>query len=260
MDPYLEDPVYWRGAHNGFIAFMMEVLNATLPPAFAANIEERLYVVPSDRSIYADLTVRKRRAEIPDRAGVGTAPVADFADPPGVLSLDPVEMHEWFVEIQTVSDENRVVTIIEVLSHANKAAGSEGREIYLKKQREVLHSAVHLIEIDLLRSGVHTVAAPRDRLLEFGTWDYLVCLHRSTRRWDYEFWMNTIRQRLPRIRVPLTEGVPDVVLDLQAAFDRCYDAGPYRRSVDYRREPSPPLTGDDAAWADALLREKGLRP
>lgn len=29
--------------------------------------------------------------------------------------------------------------------------------------------------------------------------------------------------------------------------------------IDYRGEPEPPLAGDDAAWADALLRAAGLR-
>ena len=30
--------------------------------------------------------------------------------------------------------------------------------------------------------------------------------------------------------------------------------------VDYSRKPDPPLTAEQAAWADALLKEKGLRP
>lgn len=69
----------------------------------------------------------------------------------------------------------------------------------------------------------------------------------------------TVRQRLPRVRVPLTGDDPDVVLDLQAVFDRCYDAAAYARSLDYRQPPVPPLRPADAEWADALLREKGLR-
>jgi hypothetical protein len=52
---------------------------------------------------------------------------------------------------------------------------------------------------------------------------------------------------------------PDIALDLQAIFDRCYDAGGYVRRLDYQRGPVPPLTGDDAVWANALLHERGLR-
>ena len=69
-----------------------------------------------------------------------------------------------------------------------------------------------------------------------------------------------MRQRLPRIAVPLDAGVPDVVLDLQAVLDRCYDEGAYARKIDYSQPPIPPLRPEDATWAEALLREKGLRP
>jgi hypothetical protein len=49
------------------------------------------------------------------------------------------------------------------------------------------------------------------------------------------------------------------VLDLAAAFTRAYDAGAYDLLVDYTQEPEPPLSRAAAAWAEALLREKGLR-
>jgi hypothetical protein len=50
-----------------------------------------------------------------------------------------------------------------------------------------------------------------------------------------------------------------VPLDLNAVLPAAYDHGAYDLSVDYRKEPDPPLSGEDAAWADALLRERGLR-
>ncbi len=52
---------------------------------------------------------------------------------------------------------------------------------------------------------------------------------------------------------------PDVALDLQAIFNRCYDAGGYMRRLDYQRQPVTPLPDDDAAWVDTLLRQKELR-
>ena len=51
----------------------------------------------------------------------------------------------------------------------------------------------------------------------------------------------------------------DVVLDLQPLIERCYEYGHYDRDLDYRVDPVPPLTWDDAAWADALLRDKQRR-
>ena len=86
-----------------------------------------------------------------------------------------------------------------------------------------------------------------------------VCLHRGGQRERYEVWGFTLRQRLPRIHVPLQDGDPDVVLDLQAVFNRCYDEGAYVRRLNYRNEPPTPPKGDDVQWADALLRERGLR-
>jgi hypothetical protein len=38
-----------------------------------------------------------------------------------------------------------------------------------------------------------------------------------------------------------------------------YDRARYDLSIDYRQPPEPPLTAEDAAWADELLRAKGLR-
>src|SRR5262245_55058334 len=47
-----------------------------------------------------------------------------------------------------------------------------------------------------------------------------------------------LRQHLPRIRVPLVNGDPDIVLDLQAVLNHCYDRGAYARRLDYRRDPT----------------------
>ena len=173
--------------------------------------------------------------------------------------LFPVEMREVFVQILPVDDQSRIVTAIEVLSASNKTAGSDGRELYLTKQQEVLRSDTHLIEIDLLRQGAHTVAAPIPALQARGRWDYLVCLHRAGAGRQFEVWPITLRQALPTIRVPLANGDPDVEVNLQAVFNRCYDEGGYARRLDYREEPPVPLSPDDAAWADALLRQAGLR-
>ena len=268
MDPYLESPVYWRGFHGAFITFINQALNAQLPPGFAANADERVYLVRPERALYPDITLVGRQDAPPPtplKGGGGAATaVLDAADAPALLTIFPDEMREGFIEVRTVggdNEEEQIVTVIEVLSPANKAPGSEGRDPYVRKQEQLLRSDVSLLEIDLLRSGAHTVSVPPGPArAEFGTWDYLICLHRGGQRWDFEVWRSTVRARLPRgVRVPLTGEHPDVLLDLQTAFDHAYDAGPYKRRVDYRKEPDPPLSPEDAAWADALLKEKGAR-
>ena len=122
-----------------------------------------------------------------------------------------------------------------------------------------MQSSAHLIEIDLLRRGAHTVAVPHASLHRQGAWHYLTCLHRGGQGARYEVWAVTVRQRLPRFAVPLAFGDPDVVLELQTVFNRCYDEGAYVRRIDYRREPSPTLSAADASWVEALLREQGVR-
>ena len=100
----------------------------------------------------------------------------------------------------------------------------------------------------------------RGAILANGSWDYLVCLHRSGGGNTFEVWRNFLTQRLPRVKVPLTAGMPDTILDVQEALDVVYDTGPYRRVMDYRLEPEPPLSEENRTWADDLLHGIGLRP
>ena len=69
-----------------------------------------------------------------------------------------------------------------------------------------------------------------------------------------------MRDRMPTISVPLLPGWADVPLDLQIVWDDTYRGGRWDRTMNYRHPPEPPLFPEEAAWADALLREKGARP
>jgi hypothetical protein len=252
MDPFLEAPLYFHGFHNRLIFCVSEILNGSMPQGFIANIEERIYVEEENRSIFPDVTV----TYIPHNGG-GTATL-ERAAPTGRLAAYPLEMHEWFIQIRTTHPERRLITVIEILSPANKARG-EGQREYRQKQQEILRSDVNLLEIDLLRQGEHIVAAPFNGLRERGEWDYLACLHRGARRYNYDFWMIRLRERLPYIWVPLTQEQEDIELDLQAVFDRAYESGRYLQAIDYRSDPTPPPNAEDTAWMNDLLREKGLR-
>src|SRR5437868_6265649 len=181
MDPYLEDPAVWQGVHNTFITYLWAALNAALPPQYAAQVEERYYVVHPDRQIIPDLTVRRWQpvtSTPPAEGSVAVAP-AIAIDPPLVLKTLPFEVKETYINIVTLKERSRIVTTIEILSPTNKALGTEGWRLYKQKQEEVLASQTHLIEIDLLRQGEHTVAAPKAPLLREGHWDYIVSLHRG---------------------------------------------------------------------------------
>ena len=110
-----------------------------------------------------------------------------------------------------------------------------------------------LVEIDLLRGGVHTTAVPLDRLeAQAGPFDYQVSIHRSDRFEDFLVYPIRLEEPLLEIAIPLLPGDPDVRIDLQAAFNRACDTGPYRRRVRYSEStPVPPLRPDQAEWAGA---------
>lgn len=260
MDPYLEDPPRWGGLHQRFITCLSDVLNAKLASRYFAEIGERVYLVHPPRGVYPDVETLVQ-PQVQEPAGVYAAmkESTEQSDPAWVLRSEPEEVREVFVQVSLVGEQEKIVTVVEFLSPGNKASGSEGRKLYLQKQQEVLQSQTHLVEIDLLRAGEHTVAAPREVLHRKGKWNYLVCMHRSNLRWQFEVWAISLRQTLPRIRIPLLHPDPDLVVNLQEILDRCYETGPYARRVDYDREPPIPLNAEDAAWADGLLRKKGLR-
>jgi hypothetical protein len=146
--------------------------------------------------------------------------------------------------------EERLVTSIEVLSLANNTPGAQGRDLYLHKQKELLGSQVHVVEIDLLRVGEHATAVPYERLREEAApFDYHVCIHDFDNWEDYLVYPIRLEERLPRIDVPLLPGDGAVVVDLQQVFVRCYETGPYRRRLDYRSLTlDPPLAADRTKW------------
>lgn len=244
MDPYLEAADYWRDVHASFLVEVRVALNATLPTGFVARTEERLYVVEPDRSIYPDIALTRQVPERPTKH-TNTA----LIDKPTVYFAPPEEIRESFVEIRSVQRGGQIVTVIELLSLANKMSG-RGREEYQRKQYDLLRSDVNLLEIDLLRAGQHTLALP---MLPSPGKEYMACLHRGDGSWRFATWASGIRERLPHVAVPLTEELPDIALDLQKIFTAVYDGGRYGETIDYTAPPLPPLRPEDAEWAKALL-------
>ncbi len=49
------------------------------------------------------------------------------------------------------------------------------------------------------------------------------------------------------------------LVDLQELLNGVYERAGYDLVIDYNGESVPSLSDTDTAWADALLREKGLR-
>ena len=169
------------------------------------------------------------------------------------------EVSESYLEIHTVQEGHPLVTVIEVLTPTIKTAGNHGRTHYLQMQRELRNSRVNVVEIDLLRGGPHTTAVSYNPVAQAGPFDYHVCVRKMDELTRYLVYPVRLAERLPELSIPLLPGDPDVKIELQAVFQRCYDTGPYRRALTYRgRVPEPPLTAEQTAWVESLLRDKGL--
>lgn len=131
-------------------------------------------------------------------------------DIPLSVALEVQEvLRQRFIEIVAITAPERVITAIEILSPTNKTPG-DGYAEYRRKQAEYIQSTTHLLEIDLLRAGTHTVAASKSEIERlFGHWDYLVCLHRAQSGLHGDAWP----QRSARcFRAPFTDAQPDVRL------------------------------------------------
>jgi len=256
MDPYLEHPEIFPDFHDSFAAYLREALQPGLPEPYFAAIGRRAWIEVSERYIGPDVNVIQPRQE-PGTRRSGTAVIDSPAiAQPLVVHVPHDERREPFVEIFLGrGSDRRLVTSIELLSLSNKTPGEQGRELYLRKQQEILHSKVHLVEIDLLRAGSHTTAVPIHRLMKVTTRpDYHVCIHRFDNLEDYFVYPIMLPHPLPSVKIPLLPGDGEVTIDLQRVFERTYESGPYYREIDYQQDlPVPPLTVEQAEWAKRCL-------
>jgi hypothetical protein len=158
----------------------------------------------------------------------------------------PRRFRQAFITIRT-RNYHDVVTVIELLSPWNKAAG-DGRTEYLVKRTNVFASRAHLVELDLLRGGERL---PTIEPLKPADYFAFVLRREMLPKGAVYAW--SLREPLPTVPIPLAAGDADVPLNLQIAFTTTYDRAGYDYSLDYRRPPDPPLTQVDAEWAARLL-------
>ncbi len=257
MDPYLEHPNVFPNLHDKLIVHLEETLQPLLPAPYYAKGNQRVWVDYVEGSRIPDVGVMKPN-QPPGRIETENCGVA-VAEMPVKVTAPYVpwdEFREPFVEIYAKEgNQPRLVTSIEVLSPTNKTPGQPSRAAYRQKQSELIGSQVHLVEIDLLRMGMHTTAVPHKELVRrCGPVDYHVCIHYFDQPSDFFIYPIQLPDRLPRITIPLLPGDGGVAVELQSVFDQCYDRGPYRREVNYANEPPPPtLPPEKRAWVRSVL-------
>ncbi len=246
MNPYLEQEDAWHDFHERFLPHLAETSAGQVGTHYIVKIDEHVYIHEPPDDGHAFLG----RADVFVATGqplTETQTVAPAAiDAPEQITLPAVDVERLsYLEIRDRRDR-RVVTVIELLSPANKYSGSD-REQYLNKRGEILASRTHLVEIDLLRGG------PR---MPFGKalpeCAYYVLVSRTENRREADIWRIQLRDSLPTIPIPLREPDPDVRIDLQALLHRVYDAARYVNYI-YEGTPYPALSADDADWARQVV-------
>ena len=229
MDPYLERPGRWAGVHHAIVSIFQEFLNRELRPVYFVRVEERVYISDEEdegRKLDDKPSVRLRQ----------TAPNVPLV----LTTLLDDEIHEAFLKV-IHKESGETITIIEILSPANKIRGAKGRESYEEKRNAILNSPTHFVEIDLLRAGHRHSTMPKS--------DYIVHISPKWLRPRGQVWPIRLRDRLPSIPIPLKSNDESVALDLQEVLRTAYERASYDMDTDYSKEADPPVDEDQREWA-----------
>ena len=248
MDPYLEGEM-WQEFHDRLINQISNQLLATMPKRYVALLAKRTVLsyesvavmeMSRERVFYPDVHVLERSGKLAESVPVVAYPISTIV-PVELTSPIPEEIPQLTVEIRDVA-ERRLVTIIEILSPANKVG--DGARDYAERRLSILRTRTHLLEIDLLRQG-HRI----ELIGQLPRASYYAFLSRVQDRPHTLVWPVQLADRLPSVPVPLLPPDPDATLDLQAAVDACFELVGYETLLDYTVPPPPPALDElEAAW------------
>jgi hypothetical protein len=243
MNPYLEQRDAWHEFHEGFVNRAGDALEVQIGEHYIVKTDSHIYLEDESedsRRLIGRHDVGIVTAQNPLTAASGASVLAPMHVQAPVEEVE----EESFLEIRD-REHRQLITVIELLSPANKRPG-ENRDQYLAKRRYLLRSTSHLVEIDLLRGW------PRMPLVPAPQCDYCTIVSRFEDRPKMDCWPLLLRDPLPRIPVPLRAPDPDVFLDLQELLQQIYDAKGFRKYI-YRTPPDPPLSPEDAEWAKQFV-------
>ena len=249
MNPYLEAEGVWQDFHASFAPALRDAIADLVAPDYFVSLEEHLYVEEPPRQhgrFVGRSDVALKGGPLWDAAAGGAA-TAVLEAPVYATQAEPLDsFSEPYLEIRD-REENLVITVIELLSPTNKKPGPN-RETYLAKRQQYFWSGVNFIEIDLLRGW------GRMPLDDMPSCDYAVIVKHATHWPRVGIWPLKLLDPLPTIPIPLREPDPDARVDLQFVLNQVYDRAKYRYRI-YSSKPRPPLTPDDARWAEGIVAE-----
>lgn len=292
MNPYLEHPDLWPNVHQKMIAALADTLEQQLPNAYRVRLRERHYQVSGEDSLVVGSpgldwgrghsnVVNSLNRPGPDEgsnlapevrsqseSSANSAPASSLpnvqivgqaegtrshclgsSQPIPVLIPVPQKIYETYLEIVDTAGE--VVTIVEALSPKKKRFG-RGRMLYERHREAIFGSAVHFVEIDLLRGWEPPSIYGPD---EAG--DYRILISRSEQRPRAQLYAWTVTEPIPQIVVPLS-GHEELPFCLKPVVDRACDRTDLL--VNYQQDPLPPLRHQENIWLEDFLQQVGMRP
>jgi hypothetical protein len=258
MDPYLEESGLWRQVHTDLIVDLRRFLSSCLRPRYYVAIEQHTYLTPlpspdnlvgiPDALVLAGPQQYAGMAlAAPVTTAARLAPVTTATRIAPVVAVVPQleEVKHRYLEIHK-TDTRQVITIIEILSPANKLH-QEGRQQYERKRQKILRSLTNLVEIDLLRAGQPMpMKVPHQA-------DYRLLVSRSEHRPRADVYLFGLRQPIPDCPVPLQPDEEEPLLPLNQLLHDLYEQSSYDLMIDYRRPATPPLSAEDLEWAGSLV-------
>lgn len=245
MNPYLEQEDVWHVFHEQFCNRCFEALVSQVRPSYIVKIDHHVYIhehAADERRLIGrgDVMVSASRGSPAPPGAPATATAPAYGRVPAAVDVE----RESFIEIRDRQDR-QLVTVVELLSPANKKAGPD-RDQYSAKRRQLFASGAHFVEIDLLRGW------QRLPIEDLPDCDYYALVSQVEERPRVGLWPLRLRDPLPEIPVPLRAPDPSARLDLQRILQEAYDAGGYEDYV-YTGSPQPPLHPQDAGWARGLI-------
>jgi hypothetical protein len=267
MDPFVETGTRWESLHAWFIRKLAEnTLPAAIERGCWIDVEKDIYRPdPSGELVLLgepDDVISLSQSVTALSGGVATATLPTTR-PQAVHEFEydpyttPAHRQQYFV-VREDPSYPRVLAVVELLSPANKRAPYYAK--YHEKRINLIGSAVHFLEIDLLRAGLNPL---RERFPELPRTPYFAFLARQKRPGrSEEGYPVRLQDSLPVIALPLREGIPDLQLDLGAAFRSAYDLSFGGRPIRYQAEavPEPALSPEDEGWINGVLSTPRFSP
>lgn len=241
MDPYLDHPSAWPNVHHRLITAIADDLAPQLLPKYQVLVEERIYQVEPQDSILIgapDVLIQQLHADTEISAVAVASPATE---PLSVTLTLPETVRQGYLEVREIAT-GQVITVIEVLSPANKRSG-KGRLDYENKRAMILSNSSNFVEIDLLRQG-----QPMPIQANLVKSQYRILVSPEEKRPQADLYAFNLPDPIPCFVLPLrsTDHLPTI--NLRQLLDGIYDRSGYGLVIDYTQPAVPPLTEADMQW------------